>query len=191
MFKLGNLCKIPRNIILIRKYQRNSIERNIDEIITELEGRKLIESRTESPKLIRKISELRENKETGVYVGIDPTSSSLHIGNLVSIILLNHFRLAGFRAIIMIGGATALIGDPAGKLTQRRILGEDIVAYNTHRLLQQIHCLSSNIQNHYSFMNYKHNVHTQDIPIAPIKYMNNLQFYENLNILNFFRDIGY
>lgn len=53
------------------------------------------------------------------YVGIDPTADSLHIGHLVSIMMLRHFQLAGHTPIALIGGATGMIGDPSGKSEER------------------------------------------------------------------------
>ena len=61
------------------------------------------------------------NKEmTAAYVGIDPTADSLHIGHLVSIMMLKHFQLAGHKPIALVGGATGMIGDPTGNRRQIR-----------------------------------------------------------------------
>ena len=59
-------------------------------------------------------------KDTGVYLGVDPTADSIHIGNYVSFLVLNHFRLAGLSPILIFGGATGLIGDPSGRKTERQ-----------------------------------------------------------------------
>lgn len=65
-----------------------------------------------------------------VYVGFDPTAESIHIGNLISLIALNWFRLHGYRPIVLFGGATGLIGDPSGKSTERKLLHPDDVQNN-------------------------------------------------------------
>ena len=52
---------------------------------------------------------------TSIYLGIDPTADSIHIGNFVSFLVLNHLRLAGYAPILIFGGATGLIGDPSGR----------------------------------------------------------------------------
>ena len=57
---------------------------------------------------------------TSVYLGVDPTADSIHIGNYVSFLVLNHFRLAGLSPILIFGGATGLIGDPSGRKTERQ-----------------------------------------------------------------------
>ncbi|MDT8308090.1 MAG: tyrosine--tRNA ligase, partial [Bacteroidales bacterium] len=65
------------------------------------------------------------NKElTTAYVGIDPTADSLHIGHLVSVMMLKHFQLAGHKPILVIGGATGMVGDPSGKSQERNLLDE-------------------------------------------------------------------
>ena len=58
------------------------------------------------------------------YVGFDPTSDSLHIGNLVPIMLLAHFQRCGHKPIALVGGATGMIGDPSGKSAERNLLDE-------------------------------------------------------------------
>jgi len=58
--------------------------------------------------------------QSSVYLGVDPTADSIHIGNYVSFLVLNHFRLAGINPILIFGGATGLIGDPSGRKTERK-----------------------------------------------------------------------
>jgi len=68
------------------------------------------------------------NKEmTAAYVGIDPTAESLHIGHLVSVMMLKHFQLAGHKPIALVGGATGMIGDPSGKSEERNLLDEKLI----------------------------------------------------------------
>ena len=61
---------------------------------------------------------------TSAYVGIDPTADSLHIGHLVSIMMLKHLQLCGHRPIALVGGATGMIGDPSGKSEERNLLSK-------------------------------------------------------------------
>ena len=61
---------------------------------------------------------------TSAYVGIDPTADSLHIGHLVSVMMLKHFQRAGHRPIALVGGATGMIGDPSMKSAERNLLDE-------------------------------------------------------------------
>ena len=64
-------------------------------------------------------------RESSVYVGFDPTAESIHLGNLVSFLTLYRFRAAGFKPIVLFGGATGLIGDPSGRASERTLLDED------------------------------------------------------------------
>jgi tyrosyl-tRNA synthetase len=67
---------------------------------------------------------------TTAYVGIDPTADSLHIGHLVSVMMLRHFQRAGHKPIALIGGATGMIGDPSGKSAERNLLNEETLRHN-------------------------------------------------------------
>lgn len=62
--------------------------------------------------------------QTTAYVGIDPTADSLHVGHLVSVMMMKHFQMAGHKPIFIIGGATGMIGDPSGKSLERNLLDE-------------------------------------------------------------------
>ena len=73
-----------------------------------------------------------------VYCGFDPTSSSLHIGSLLLILGLMRFQQAGFRPIVLIGGATGLIGDPSGKSSERELLSREKVKENVERIKNQL-----------------------------------------------------
>jgi len=73
-----------------------------------------------------------------VYAGFDPTSSSLHVGNLVPVILLRRFQLAGHRPIVLVGGATGMIGDPSGKSNERNLLDDATLAANVAGIRAQL-----------------------------------------------------
>ncbi|MHC5309024.1 tyrosine--tRNA ligase [Myroides sp. LJL116] len=72
------------------------------------------------------------------YVGIDPTADSLHIGHLVSVMLLKHFQLAGHKPYALIGGATGMVGDPSGKSNERNLLDEKTLAHNQQAIKNQL-----------------------------------------------------
>ncbi len=76
------------------------------------------------------LEELAGRGPIAVYVGFDPTADSLHIGNMVGIMVLKHFQLAGHRAIALAGGGTGMIGDPSGKSTERNLLTPEQLAVN-------------------------------------------------------------
>ena len=74
-----------------------------------------------------------DKNSTSGYIGFDPTADSLHIGNLVQIMTLVHFQKCGHTPIILIGGATGMIGDPSGKDSTRKILEPNEIKKNTRR----------------------------------------------------------
>lgn len=76
------------------------------------------------------LEEILQKKQVTLYVGFDPTSDSLHIGNMVGILILRHFQLAGHRPIALVGGATGMIGDPSGKSDERNLQTAEQVAHN-------------------------------------------------------------
>src|SRR5881392_2313951 len=72
------------------------------------------------------------------YIGFDPTADSLHIGNLVTIMLLLHLQRAGHKPIALIGGATGMVGDPSGKSEERNMLSEEILRHNESCVKKQL-----------------------------------------------------
>lgn len=74
----------------------------------------------------------------GAYVGIDPTADSLHIGHLVSVMLLKHFQLAGHKPYALVGGATGMVGDPSGKSNERNLLDEEALRHNQNAIKEQL-----------------------------------------------------
>ena len=115
------------------------------------------------------------NKEmTSAYVGIDPTADSLHIGHLVSIMMLKHFQRAGHRPIALIGGATGMIGDPSMKSQERKLIDEETLRHNQEAIRKQLA----------HFLDFD-----SDAPNHAIL-VNNYDWMKNFSFLNFIRDIG-
>ena len=115
------------------------------------------------------------NKEmTSAYVGIDPTADSLHIGHLVSIMMLKHFQRAGHRPIALIGGATGMIGDPSMKSQERKLIDEDTLRHNQEAIRKQLS----------HFLDFD-----SDAPNHAIL-VNNYDWMKEFSFLNFIRDIG-
>jgi tyrosyl-tRNA synthetase len=79
-----------------------------------------------------------QKEMTAAYVGIDPTANSLHIGHLVSVMMLKHFQAAGHKPFVLVGGATGMIGDPSGKSQERNLLDEKTLRYNQDCLKKQL-----------------------------------------------------
>lgn len=111
---------------------------------------------------------------TSAYVGIDPTADSLHIGHLVSIMMLKHFQNAGHRPLALIGGATGMIGDPSGKSKERNLLDEAALRHNQNAIKEQLRL----------FLDFD-----SDAPNAAIL-VNNYDWMRDFTFLDFIRDIG-
>lgn len=103
-------------------------------LIQELQSRGMIHQFT--PGLEEKLND--SNTPVVAYVGFDPTAKSLHVGNLVAIMLLKHLQLNGHQPIILVGGATGMIGDPSGKKNERSFLTEEILKENQAAIAQQL-----------------------------------------------------
>lgn len=103
-------------------------------IYKELEWRGLIADCTATDELIKRL----EEKPITLYCGFDPTADSLHAGNLVPLIALRRFQLAGHRPIAVAGGATGSIGDPSGKTQERQLLSKEAIAHNISRVKLQL-----------------------------------------------------
>ena len=86
------------------------------DLISELQWRGMIHDITPGTE-----SQLQKEM-THAYIGFDPTASSLHIGNLATIMLLKHLQLAGHKPYALVGGATGMVGDPSGKSEERNLL---------------------------------------------------------------------
>ncbi len=111
---------------------------------------------------------------TSAYVGIDPTADSLHIGHLVSIMMLKHFQRAGHRPIALIGGATGMIGDPSMKSQERKLIDEETLRHNQEAIRKQLS----------HFLDFD-----SDVPNHAVL-VNNYDWMKEFSFLNFIRDIG-
>lgn len=111
---------------------------------------------------------------TTAYVGIDPTADSLHIGHLVSIMILKHFQRCGHKPIFLVGGATGMIGDPSGKSLERNLLDEETLRHNQEAIKRQLSHLVD---------------FESDAPNAA-ELVNNYDWMKNYSFLEFIREIG-
>ena len=91
-----------------------------DDLIADLEARGLIHDSTDREHLRTQVSE----GPVGIYYGCDPTADSLHVGNLIGLVMLRRFQDAGHRAIALAGGATGMVGDPSGRSEERNLLDD-------------------------------------------------------------------
>ncbi|MFZ1686667.1 MAG: tyrosine--tRNA ligase, partial [Flavobacteriales bacterium] len=107
------------------------------------------------------------------YIGFDPTADSLHVGNLVQIMILTHFQRCGHKPIALVGGATGMVGDPSGKSAERNLLNEDALRHNQA-------CIQKQLERFLDF-NARDN---------PARLVNNYDWFKDMGFLRFIREVG-
>lgn len=135
--------------------------------IEELKWRGMIHDLTEG------VEKQLETPTVG-YLGIDPTADSLHIGHLCGIMMLKHFQDCGHKPIILVGGATGMIGDPSGKSKERNLLDEETIQHN-------VDCIKKQLEKFLDF--------SPESPNAA-EIVNNYDWVKDMSFLQFARDIG-
>lgn len=118
--------------------------------------------------------EIMEKEIISAYVGIDPTADSLHIGHLVGVMMLKHLQIAGHKPLVLVGGATGMIGDPSGKSEERNLLNEAELRKNEEGLKKQLK----------KFLDFD-----SSEPNAA-ELVNNYDWMKDFSFLDFIRDIG-
>lgn len=107
------------------------------------------------------------------YVGFDPTADSLHIGNLVPVMLLVHLQRAGHKPVALVGGATGMVGDPSGKSAERNLLDLDTLNHNLNAQKEQLQ----------KFLNFDCGENSAEI-------VNNYDWFKDFGFLEFIREVG-
>ncbi len=115
---------------------------------------------------------LNKQMVTG-YIGFDPTSDSLGIGNLVPVMILLHFQKAGHKPIALVGGATGMVGDPSGKSAERNLLDENTLNHN-------VACQQKQLE---KFLDFNCGANSAEI-------VNNYDWFKGFSFLEFIRDVG-
>lgn len=118
--------------------------------------------------------ELLEKEMVTAYVGIDPTADSLHIGHLVSVMILKHFQRCGHKPLALVGGATGMIGDPSGKSAERNLLDEETLRHNQDCIKKQLS----------KFLDFE-----SDAP-NKAELVNNYDWMKDFTFLDFARAVG-
>jgi tyrosyl-tRNA synthetase len=139
------------------------------DILADLQFRGLINQLTD----VEGLEALLSKEKIKLYCGFDPTGDSLHIGNLVGILLLKRFQLAGHSPIALVGGATGLIGDPSGKKDERTLNSQEIVEHYSLRIKEQLT----------QFLDF-------DLVDNPAKVVNNYDWIGKMDVISFLRDVG-
>ena len=113
-------------------------------------------------------------KSCSGYIGFDPTADSLHIGSLVQILILMHFQKCGHKPIVLVGGATGMIGDPSGKSNERNLLSQDDLDKNIKGIHKQLS----------KFLNFDSDNKNSAV------LCNNNDWFQDINLIDFIRDTG-
>jgi tyrosyl-tRNA synthetase len=139
-----------------------------NDLLDDLKWRGLVSQSTDE-------ASLRESmkKPITLYIGFDPTAPSIHVGNLVVLLVLRRFQLAGHNPIPLVGGATGLVGDPSGKNEERSLNTTEIVEQWVSRIRKQLE----------KFLDF-------DTTANPAVMANNLDWTAPLSAIDFLRDIG-
>ena len=132
------------------------------DLLADLEARGLVQDSTDRDALRARINE----GPVGLYYGCDPSADSLHVGNLIGLLVLRRFADAGHNAIALAGGATGMIGDPGGRSRERNLLDAATLARNNERIAAQIERISR------------------------VRLVNNLDWTGPVTLLDFLRDVG-
>ena len=114
-----------------------------------------------------------QKEMTAGYIGFDPTASSLHIGNLATIMLLVHFQRAGHKPFALVGGATGMIGDPSGKSAEREFLSEETLRHNQDCIRKQLT----------KFLDFESGTNSAEM-------VNNYDWFKDFSFLGFLREAG-
>jgi tyrosyl-tRNA synthetase len=114
-----------------------------------------------------------QKEMTAGYIGFDPTADSLHIGNLLPIMLLVHFQRGGHKPVALVGGATGMIGDPSFKAEERKFLDEETLRYN-------LSCQKKQLE---KFLNFDCGANSAEI-------VNNYDWFRDFSFLGFLREVG-
>ena len=137
-------------------------------LIEDLRWRGLVAQSTDEAALLESMK-----KPITLYIGFDPTAPSLHVGNLVVLLVLRRFQLAGHNPIALVGGATGLVGDPSGRNDERTLNSSEVVEDWVSRIRNQVA----------AFLDF-------DAENNPALVVNNLDWTSPLSAIEFLRDIG-
>ncbi|RND00471.1 tyrosine--tRNA ligase [Lysinibacillus halotolerans] len=138
-------------------------------LIEDLQWRGLLYQQTDAEGMEKLLNE----EKVSLYVGVDPTADSMHIGHIVPLLTLRRFQQAGHRPILLVGGATGMIGDPSGRSTERNLLTEEQIAKNVAGLKAQMERI-------FDFSKSENGA----------KLVNNYDWIGKLSVIDFLRDYG-
>jgi tyrosyl-tRNA synthetase len=139
----------------------------MSDLFEELEWRGLVYDATQGAR------DLLVREKVTVYSGFDPTAASLHVGNLMPMMMLARLQRSGHSPIALVGGGTGLIGDPSGKAVERSLLSKEDVAENVRGIRAQLE----------RFLDF-------DVPVNPARLVDNAEWLTAMSAMEFLRDVG-
>ncbi|KIJ18687.1 hypothetical protein PAXINDRAFT_8930 [Paxillus involutus ATCC 200175] len=149
-------------------------------LVEELNARQFIANVTRPDELAKHLT-----KPQTVYCGIDPTAKSLHAGHLIPLLCLLHFQLRGNNVIALIGGATGLVGDPSGRMTERELSEKNQIELNTLNLVEAIQRFFSRATTY-----ARDKLSNRGSTLPDVQVLNNLTWLKDTNLLDFLRTAG-
>ncbi|KAG9316641.1 hypothetical protein JVU11DRAFT_2695 [Chiua virens] len=177
MLRLAHRCTRPVHDHTKAIQRRFHNGRNL---VQELSSRQFIANVTRPDDLKEHLEQPRS-----VYLGIDPTAKSLHAGHLLPLLCLLHFQLCGNKVFALIGGATGLVGDPSGRMTERELSEKAQIELNTLNLTRAIQKFFASAATY-----AKDRLSTQSPALPTVQVLNNLTWLEDVNLLDFLRTTG-
>lgn len=138
-------------------------------LIEDLQWRGLLYQQTDEEGMAK----LLTDEKVSLYVGVDPTADSMHIGHIVPMLTLRRFQQAGHQPILLVGGATGMIGDPSGRSTERNLLTSEQIEYN-------VNCIKGQLGHIFDFNN----------DVNGAKLVNNYDWFGKMTTIEFLRDFG-
>ncbi|MCA9725975.1 MAG: tyrosine--tRNA ligase, partial [Kurthia sp.] len=119
------------------------------------------------------MAKLLDEEKVSLYVGVDPTADSMHIGHIVPMLTLRRFQQAGHQPVLLVGGATGMIGDPSGRSSERNLLTEEQIQHN-------VDCIKGQLGRIFDFKDEANGA----------KLVNNYDWFGNMTTIEFLRDYG-
>ena len=138
-------------------------------LIEDLKWRGLLYQQTDEEGMAK----LLDDEKVALYVGVDPTADSMHIGHIVPMLTLRRFQQAGHQPILLVGGATGMIGDPSGRSTERNLLTGEQIEHN-------VNCIKGQLGRIFDFNNEANGA----------QLVNNYDWFGNMTTIEFLRDFG-
>lgn len=138
-------------------------------LIEDLKWRGLLYQQTDEEGM----ANLLDDEKVALYVGVDPTADSMHIGHIVPMLTLRRFQQAGHQPILLVGGATGMIGDPSGRSTERNLLTGEQIEHN-------VNCIKGQLGRIFDFNNEANGA----------QLVNNYDWFGNMTTIEFLRDFG-